>query len=107
MPSKSLNLPSSKLGSSFFSVERKKRLRRYTRSLKVFYRKWHLNHLAPIPYMLVYMIVGGFLFWWSQNSAEFERLIERQGTFPQFNKAMVLFFPHSDENSSLEYARNL
>lgn len=88
MPSKSLNLPAeknsrrggsfrSKRGSSFLTTIRKEKLETFWKSAKIFYRKWHLNHLAPIPFITVYMLIGGFLFWWSENRAEFERTIER------------------------------
>lgn len=59
--------------SEYFCVL-KEQIQSFIQNVKLFYQKWHLNHLVPIPYMLVYMIVGGCLFWWSEIRAEFERL---------------------------------
>jgi len=63
---------------NIFRLSTYKRHKKYLiKSAKLFYKKWHLNHLVPIPFISIYMIFGALLFWLTENKAEFERQIEK------------------------------
>jgi hypothetical protein len=41
------------------------------------YQRWHLKHLIPLFFVLLYMLLGAVLFVWLEAAAERERIAER------------------------------
>ncbi|CAK5087012.1 unnamed protein product [Meloidogyne enterolobii] len=61
---------------------------------KDIYQKWHIKHLIPLFFVLVYMIIGAFLFLWLEEAAEKERIAKRN---LEYEKERRLFIKRMEE----------
>lgn len=44
---------------------------------KELYQRWHLKHLIPLFFVMLYMLLGAILFLWLEAAAEQERIADR------------------------------
>ncbi|KAL3072381.1 hypothetical protein niasHT_034065 [Heterodera trifolii] len=54
------------------------RLRKMLKAAKKLYRDWHINHLAPIGFIGIYMFVGAVFFWLAEKNAELNEIAKRK-----------------------------